>query len=505
MLGNRQSGFHSLLEFRFQINPVLVVFLFALWVGSWVFFCRGSECELHLYQKYAESVREESLEGLYATHDVEYPPMAILFMVAADAVARSLPDCSPLGSISSQYQCPPGPFVNFKVTYRLITALVAAGTFVLLFILLRRFQPGETRSERCERLLTFVLGLALLSQVAFDRLDLLLGALMVLSLGLLLSGWRPVWSLLVLALAIAYKIAPVALAPLCVLGSVPVAVLAGRGTRGGWRRLLLSMGRSGLLLAALTLLFFLPFYLVVGPRCLAFFTFHKERGIEIESTFAALLGTMKHMMGYEITARGGHGSVDIVSSLSPMLTWLAPVVMGSLFLGATLLLVGTVFRSPAPRLYNPEEPTFLAAAHGAEFTGHVLLLVLIFLFANKVFSPQFVLWLLPLVPLAPLARWPRRLFQGGFLGLCLVTHFIYPHYLEKALYGKALGAGTLSGPSVFGTFLLVTRTVLLLGLIVGLTVHLLYCYYLRKATPLGTVNAFQAMPEKMPTPGRQAA
>ncbi|QJW95308.1 hypothetical protein [Frigoriglobus tundricola] len=454
-----------------RFDPTIGAVALVPLVVVWVFLYRGTDCDLDIYYRYAQTGRAGSLERVYAAHDIEYPPLAVLLFLGTDAVARALPDCSPLGALSGKYQAT-DPSLNFRVAYRLEMALVAFAVLGGLLVLLRGWQVGDNRLDRCERVLTFILGLALLSRVAFDRLDLLLSALVLLALGVLTRSRRPAWSLLVLALAVVFKVVPIALAPIWVIGSVPLAVLANREAPGGWRRLLLSVTGRGLSLAGLVLLIFLPFYLLVGSRALVFFTYHKDRGIEIESTYAAVLGTLKHATGHELAVESGHGGCDLVSTLTPALTQMAPFVLGVLLLGAMGLFLTTLLRTVPAQPPAVGTPTQLAAAHHDLFTGFLIVFVLVFLLANKVFSPQFVLWLLPLVPLVPLARRPRRFFQAGFLGVCLVTHFIYPRYLEKSLYGQVPGSSVCGGPTLFGAFLLDTRTLLLLALLVGLTAQM---------------------------------
>jgi hypothetical protein len=222
----------------------------------------------------------------------------------------------------------------------------------------------------------------------------------------------------------------------------------------------------------LTLAFLAPFYLLAGGRSLAFFTYHRDRGIECESTYAALLGVLHHLAGLQTITHPSYGGRDVASSLSPVLTALSPVLTGALVVGATVLFAA-VHRAGAVGPRRPGASARPAHASRAEFTACVLLVLMIFLLTNKVFSPQFVLWLTPFVPLVPLAGWRRRLFQAGFLGVCLVTYLICPRWMGD-VFGKGTAAdpSAAAGASALGVALLASRTALLLGLIGGLTAHL---------------------------------
>jgi hypothetical protein len=238
-------------------TSTLGVCLVLLICETWIFLCRSKDWDLYSYQRYAQSYHESSLAAMYARHTVEYPPLAILLMLGANEAAGRLPDCSTLGGVFRECQGP-RPLANFKFVYRLAMAAATFATFWLLLPLSRRFLGREALSERWERLLTFTLAVGILGHFAFDRLDMVLAGLIVLALSLLSGAGHFLWSFLVLALAIAFKIVPVVLIPFWVLGSLPVPMLA-PSSGAGWRRLLATAVGRGILLAALTLAFLAPF------------------------------------------------------------------------------------------------------------------------------------------------------------------------------------------------------------------------------------------------------
>jgi hypothetical protein len=107
----------------------------------------------------------------------------------------------------------------------------------------------------------------------------------------------------------------------------------------------------------------------------------------------------------------------------------------------------------------------------------VLLLVLIL--TSKVFSPQFLLWLLPLLPLLDV--------EGGlpwsawvcFLLVCIATTVIWPFRFRLDIVGAVVPAADAvlcSGPTRLGVVLLALRNTLVGALAVfvlaGLNVHL---------------------------------
>jgi hypothetical protein len=328
--------------------------------------------------------------------------------------------------------------------------------FPLLLALMDRCCPGETRPEKGERVAAFLLAGFFLRDYLYNELDLMLCAAITGALLLLLSRRHYAWSYAVLALAVGLKVVPVILAPVWALAALPLAALA-RPWRG--RRLLglsAALLRRLALLAALVTATFLPFYLAAGPRSLAFLGYHAARGIEFESTYAALLGTL-HALGYPIEVRPAYGSCDIRSPLSPLLTQLSPFLAGGALLAAGCLLLASLARWARPAAQTAGARAAVGRTFRGEVLSYTLLFLLLFIAANKVFSPQYVLWVLTLAPLAPLRSWARRAFLAAFVALCAVTWLICPRYM-----------GAVLRPTPFGTALLVGRSLLLFGLIAAL-------------------------------------
>jgi len=57
------------------------------------------------------------------------------------------------------------------------------------------------------------------------------------------------------------------------------------------------------------------------------------------------------------------------------------------------------------------------------------------LLASKVLSPQFLIWLCPLIPLV-LVRW-RYLPVAAFIFVCIFTQYVYPYnYLDFEAFKK---------------------------------------------------------------------
>jgi hypothetical protein len=230
------------------------------------------------------------------------------------------------------------------------------------------------------------------------------------------------------------------------------------------------------LLLGLTVAIFLPFWFWDGPRCLGFFAFHRDRGLEIESLYSSLVLTFQGFGGPPEVYHS-HNSFNIRSSLSPALLAAAPWVAGAVLLAATVLLLahaGKLLARPAPK--EEQARAIFAQAHPGFVTAYAALFLLLFVAANKVFSPQYLVWLLPFVCLLPVEGRRLGLFLGGFVFLALLTMLLFPILFFSDLVNRTAGPDgsvILQGPTPLGASLLSVRNLLVVGLAVLLARELI--------------------------------
>ena len=111
------------------------------------------------------------------------------------------------------------------------------------------------------------------------------------------------------------------------------------------------------------------------------------------------------------------------------------------------------------------------ALHRASDTDRVMLTAsgcvlvwLSFILTGKVGSPQYLLWVAPLVPLLPLRnQWDYRA-AGVFVAACVLTTLTYP-YLWPNVHGAAVPdrPGVWSGPNGLGFALVIGRWLAIAG------------------------------------------
>jgi len=172
-------------------------------------------------------------------------------------------------------------------------------------------------------------------------------------------------------------------------------------------------------------------YLLGHSGMVSAIRYHTERVLEIESVYAGLLMLVGRMGGEPFGVQWGHGSHEVVSSLSPAILG-ASRYMQLALLGISLI---PLARSGIDRCLQ---------CCGA--------LTLAFIVTAPVLSPQYLVWVLPLI-----------LSVGGSLGRCVRPLYVLTCALTFLIY-PALFYRSLVPPRLPGILLLNARNLLLVGL-----------------------------------------
>jgi uncharacterized membrane protein len=269
-----------------------------------------------------------------------------------------------------------------------LMAACGVATVLVVAAALRRLGAGGARSTAALALVG--LSPLLVGSVILTRFDLWPTLLVAGALAALLSG-RDLAGGALLGLAIAAKLFPAVLVPL--------------GIAWAWRR----RGRRFALawtgvVAGVVLACFLPF-LVLAPGGVAHsFGTQLGRPLQIESLGASLLIAAHHLFGLGLHLDSTHGSQNLTGT-GPDVVSAVSTALQAVALAATWILFA---RGPATRV----RLVVAAAASVAAFIG-----------LGKVFSPQFLIWLVPLVPLVP-----RRAAWALFAGALVLTQTWIPHH-----------------------------------------------------------------------------
>jgi hypothetical protein len=374
-----------------------------VFIGAWALLHRGFYThdpiiDTPVYQRYGQAMEEGKVP--YRDFALEYPPGA-LPAFALPARGGGADD-----------------FDTFRQRFEGLMA--ACGTLMLGFLAVALAALGAGL-RRLAAVLGFVaVAPLLLGSVVLSRFDLWPAALTAAALAGLLAG-RLRLGHAALAAAVAVKLYPAVLGPLAVAYA--------------WRR---EGRREGLRCAAVlvgtTALVFLPFVIVSPGGVWDSLTRQASRPLQIESFGSSLLLAAHHAFGLDITMRSSHGSQNLEGALPDVLAAAQSVLQA-----LVLVAIWVVFAR------GPAERERLIVASAAALVAFVAL--------GKVLSPQFLIWLLPVVLLV---RGRKGLAASALLALALVlTQLWFPY----RYWDLALGFDELA------SWLVLARDLVLLGLL----------------------------------------
>lgn len=321
----------------------------------------------------------------------------------------------PYRDITSEY--PPFAFVVWLLPrllsgndYGRFTYLLGAENLAFLLIITLAVRTlvaeGWATSRLTRSLATLALMVVGVASVAAWRFDLSAAALMAVGLVLTARGRHGLAGVL-LGLATLTKLFPAV---------VVLVLLVALASERRWRA-----GASLLVgFAAITGLVMLAVLLVAGGAGLSFLAYQQARGLQVESVGAGIVLALHALVQLPTNLMHAFGSTDVGSPLSAAIVAIQPILLGLLLL-ALLATAAYRFRWERRHLGGVDPGSIVALATCA------LLLTLV---ANKVFSPQYLVWLLPVVPLLP--RRPALLAVAA--GLLTVP--IYPGLYTQLLHER---------------------------------------------------------------------
>ncbi len=334
-----------------------------------------STFDVYVYRDYGEAMVGRAAP--YRDFAVEYPPGSLALFVLPALVSDDL------------------------TAYQLFFAdgmLVAATAMLAGVRRLERRVAGAGVATTFPVVCVFALA-ALLGSVAFTRFDLVPAALTVGAL-LALTADRRLIAAVALGTAIAVKLYPAVLLPAVV---IHVAQRQGR--------------RAAVEVAALTLLVvaivYAPFVVLSPSGVLESLDAQLFRSLQIESLPGSLFAAVHRLFGdlppqsdyYDLPGR----SADIVGAASAGI-------------GVSVLIVLWIAQARLPAA--PRTLIRFSAAGVATFVAF-----------GKVFSPQYLIWLIPLVSLVGGVR--GRIASGLLFVACLLTAVGFPRFFDALRFDVA--------------------------------------------------------------------
>ena len=354
------------------LAATVAVSLFTL---SWVllnesFWAREQMHDTPLYEGYGDAIATGKVP--YRDFPLEYPPAAL-----------------PAFAVPSLIVGADAPTLDYHRTFEWTMLVCGVVTVMLMAGLLVGI--GVPPARLVLALAFAALAPLALGSVVLSRFDLWPAVLTVMVLVALLGAADRLAAGL-LAVAVAAKLYPVVLVPL---------VAAWIWRRRGRHDALVAAAVFGAVLAAVVL----PFLLVAPEGFGESFWRQLRRPLQIESLGAATLVALHHLAGVDVEVQTSAGSQNIAGARA--------AAVGAVHTALQLAVLAWLWLRFARGPAEPERLIRYAAAA-----------VLAFVALGRVLSPQFLIWLIPLVPLV---GGRRGLVASALLGAALVlTQLWFP-------------------------------------------------------------------------------
>jgi Glycosyltransferase family 87 len=315
--------------------------------------------DLHVYATYGGNMAAGKVP--YRDFFDEYPPLAQPVFLLARVAGAS----------------------HFALAFKSLMALFGVGTIACTVVTLRALRVTLLRAAAAVAVIA--VAPLLVGPIFLNAYDLWPAFLLSLALMLLVLD-RPLLAFGVLGAAVAAKVYPVALLPIALLYVAP------------------RLRRSAFVsFAGVLILAHLPFA-ILGPGGLRFsYSQQLERGLELNSIGGAfLLAAHKIGIGQPRLGNEPPGSLNVLGGAAD-----AIAVVSSVLVLCALVAAAVVFAR------SRRDPRALVVAAGAAVAGFVAF--------DKVFSAQYVDWLVPLVPLAGIAA------SAATVVVLALTRLVFSH------------------------------------------------------------------------------
>jgi len=361
----------------------------ALFVVSWTllhvgFYTHKQLIDTPVYQRYGNAIADGKVP--YRDFAVEYPPGALPVF--------ALPGLAEPGRNQEVS-------TGFRRSFETLMWLCGAAALAAMAVVLRTLRRSTVNVWAA--LFLAAIAPLLLGSVILSRFDLWPAALVAAALAALVSGRLRLGHAL-LGLGVAAKLYPAVFVP---LGVAFVWKRAGR--REALTCLALGLG----VVAAV----FAPFVILSPGGVWQSLSVQLTRPLQVESLGSALLLVGHHVFGVGVTGETSHGSQNLAGSAADWLALLSTVLQAGV-----LIWIWAAFargRGDAEALVRSTAAALCA-----------------FIAFGKVLSPQFMIWLIPIVPLV---RGRRGLGASALLGVALVlTQIWFPfRYFRLSLNFEA--------------------------------------------------------------------
>lgn len=348
----------------------------------------------------------------YINFDFEYPPLALLPI----ALPQLLCVLQPL------------KFQQYVLFFFVQNAIF--GHFIAV-LLSQIVSVGRPKMQAVKTIAVYITLIAINFPIVFCRYDIFSAFLTLLAFWAIFkqrSLQAGVW----LGLGITAKLYPIVLLPV-----FSIYYLAQRQYQAGIRFLLGSL----ITVSAV----FLPFALAAQEKLFSFLTYHKARGLHIETIPGGILLLLGKFGLVDAPFDLNYGAYHFTTAIA------APIL--AILPGLTWILLSVVLVC-CLKVFRREYAATGTIAYESLAT-YITLTLLAFMITAKVFSPQYLIWLLPFLTLLRL----RVTAIALMVAISVTTLFVYPILYHRLLLLQLLPLSILNLrnmlTAVFAAYLLI--------------------------------------------------
>jgi uncharacterized membrane protein len=314
-----------------------------VWVGpmQWVAAGGGQISDIPVY----EAAYSKMAGGMlpYADFSLEYPPLAAALFWAAGVLPAS-----------------------YGVAFSGLMMVALVLTVVPVTLTARALGLSVARQAAAGGITAFIP--VLLGTLVGTRFDLVLAALIAWMLWAVVTD-RMTTAWVLLAVAVLVKLVPLAF--------IPVLLIVHMRRHGG-----ADAARSALIGLAIVAVVVVPLALLSPSGLWESVSYHLDRPLQLESTGAAYLMSMRLLADTPLAVDTSFGSQGLQGGAPDLMSLISTIVLVVLVLAIALTVL---------KLVNTQPPS----ADSAIFVAGIAATSIALLVAGKVLSPQFLVWIIP--------------------------------------------------------------------------------------------------------------
>lgn len=298
-----------------------------------------------VYFPYADELMAGSIP------DIEYPPLALAFL----AIPR-LFSSTPFG---------------YEIGFVIMTVVFFLIGLVVIGKLAKRYNQSQHQA-----MLVYTVLMLLMLEFVLDRYDIFPAIITLLSFYCLVTK-RYAWAFLLLSIATMTKLYPAVLFPIYLIPFI---------LNRDWTNAVKGTG----VFVIVALLVALPIFLSGSDMITNFIEYHMDRPLHVESTAASFIALAAMLGLTSVWTTFSYGSDNLMGAWPDAVApYLTPLMLISLFFVYGMYAYMLV-RLRRERRDNENNRMIM-------LSGAVLLSLLLFIMVGKVFSAQYLIWVIPFI------------------------------------------------------------------------------------------------------------